>query len=150
VHGEGSRALGQLYQISNQRTLGSDWNSQVEAVQNFGQEVARYERETRRALLREPGPKQLLIEDFERAYEVLAKSEAISTAQALDALSILRLAVHSGLAEEMGVSLDAQLLLLNSFQLQPGHLQARIGAELPPEARDASRAHLLRESLNLG
>ena len=149
VHGEGSRALGQLYQISNQRTLGTDWSSQLEAVQGFGQEVARYERETRRALLREAGPRKLLEEDFGRAHQVLAESEALTTAQALDALSVLRLAVHCGLADELGFSLDSHLMLLNSFQLQPGHLQARVGSELPPEARDASRARLLRESLSI-
>ncbi len=149
VHGEGSRALGHLYQISNQRTLGSDLSQQLHVIEDFGREVTRYEREVRQALLREEANRRGLAEDLERAHSQLKESEGISTAEALEALSTLRLGVLSGLAEDLGVALDPVRLLTDSFQIQPGHLQARIGLELDPDQRDASRARLLRDSLGL-
>ena len=59
------------------------------------------------------------------------------------------LAMLCGLSPELGYDLDPERLLTDSFQIQPGHLQARIGAELDPGQRDASRARLLRDSLGL-
>lgn len=149
VHGEGSRAMGHLYQISNQRTLGSDVAQQIQAVDEFGHEVASYEREVRQALLREEASRRGLAADVERAHRLLAEAQGISTEEALEALSTLRLAVLGGLAAELHIGLDPGKLLTNSFQIQPGHLQARIGLALEPAARDASRARLLRESLGL-
>ncbi|MBC8330328.1 MAG: hypothetical protein ISR76_03165 [Planctomycetes bacterium] len=149
VHGEGSRALGHLYQISNQRTLGTDLGQQLHVIEDFGGEVTRYEREVRQALLRDDANRRALIADVERAYLQLNDAEGLSTAEALEALSTLRLAMLCGLSPELGYDLDPERLLTDSFQIQPGHLQARIGAELDPGQRDASRARLLRDSLGL-
>lgn len=149
VHGEGSRALGHLYQISNQRTLGSDVASQVQAVADFGRQVAGFERQVRRALVADAAGRAALREDASRAWKVLHESPRLTTVQALESLSVLRLAVLGGLGEELGLELDDHGLLVQSFQLQPGHLQARIGSELEPEARDQYRARLLREALGI-
>ena len=149
VHGEGSRALGHLYQISNQRTLGSDLGQQIGAVADFGRQVATYERDVRQALLREDGNRRGLMEDVEKSFQLLQGSPELSTGQALEALSTLRLAALGGLTEEMPGELEPDALLRNSFQLQPGHVQARIGMELGPSERDASRARMLRDSLGI-
>ncbi len=150
VHGEGSRALGHLYQISNQRTLGTDVSAQIRAVAEFGTLVSKYERDVRSALLGEEGNRRALKEDVAKAFQVLQESPALSTAQALDALSTLRLAALGGVVEEvLGRPFTPADLLRQSFQLQPGHLQARIGAALDPADRDSSRATLLRDALGI-
>ena len=76
-------------------------------------------------------------------------SEQITTAQALGALSTLRLASLGGLLGKAGIDFTAEQLLIQSFCLQPGHLQARIGAEMDPIHRDSYRATLLRDSLGI-
>ncbi|HEX9792782.1 MAG TPA: hypothetical protein VGC54_02255 [Planctomycetota bacterium] len=149
VHGEGSRALGNFYQISNQRTLGSDVQKQIQDVSDYARQVSSYEREVREALLGEEGNRRALREDVRRAWNNLAGSEKLSTAEALDSLSTLRLAAMGGLDTELELVLDGDEVLVQCFQLQPGHLQARIGTELDPEQRDRSRARLLRESLGI-
>ena len=133
----------------HQRTLGSDLAQQLHGIEDFGREVTRYEREVRQALLREEANRRSLIADVERAYEQLTGADALSTAEALEALSTLRMAVLCGLTEELRIDLDPERLLTDSFQIQPGHLQARIGAVLDPDQRDASRARLLRDSHGL-
>jgi len=149
VHGEGSRALGDLYQISNQRTLGGNVMGQIQQVEEFGREVAGYERQTRQSLVAHEAGCRNLQADVLRCYDDLVAAEGLTTGQALGALSTLRLACLAEVLEEKGVHLEEHDLLLNSFQIQPGHLQARVGSELPPEQRDASRAELLRSALSL-
>ncbi len=149
VHGEGSRALGHLYQISNQKTLGGDLASQLKGVRDFGLQVVAYEGKTRDEILGSEASRRSLLRDVEQAYTRLQESGKITTAQALGALSTLRLASLGGLLGKAGIEFTAEQLLIQSFCLQPGHLQARIGAEMDPIHRDSYRATLLRDSLGI-
>lgn len=151
VHGEGSRALGHLYQISNQRTLGPSEREQVGQIVQFGRDIARYERDVRKRLHDDTGKRRELIETAQGAWRALSDSEHLSSAQALQALSTLRLAVLCELGDQIECDppLHAHTLLELSFQLQPGHLQARFGAAMTPEQRDASRAQVLRKGLGI-
>lgn len=149
VHGEGSGAMGHLYQISNQRTLGEEVLAQMEAVRDFGTKVAKYERDVRAALLKEDGNRRVLDEDVRKAWQALADSKEMTTGQALEALSTLRLAALGGVASDLGLDCNSAELLNLTFQVQRGHLQARIGSELDASQRDSSRARLLREALGI-
>ena len=149
VHGEGSRALGHLFQISNQLTLGSEVPAQMKLVEDFARQLVSFERRTRQELLSDASSRAVLIKDIKAHYRLLCEAPGITSAQALNSLSILRLAMNSGLDQELGFQLTEHQLLLNSFQIQPGHLQGRIGCELKPSERDASRAQLLRSALCL-
>jgi protein arginine kinase len=148
-HGEGSRTVGHLYQISNQRTLGPSCEEQWQEVHRFGLEVTRFEQEVRGKILADEVSTRTLTDDIQKAYSILRDSTRLTTAQALEALSMLRLAALGGLFGELGVAFTSEQLLTQSFQLQPGHLQARIGSEMDPVTRDCSRATLLREALGI-
>ncbi len=149
LHGEGSRALGRLYQISNQVTLGSSSAAQAQKVTEFGQSVAHFERSTRARFRQDAGARQELVAEVERAHARLLGAPALSTAEALELLSTIRLAVLAGLAQEIGHAYDPQTVLQQMFQLQPGHLQARLGREMDPGERAAARAEQLRGALDL-
>ncbi|KAA3610785.1 MAG: hypothetical protein DWQ01_07690 [Planctomycetota bacterium] len=150
VHGEGSQALGHLYQISNQRTLGTDVSEQIQAVAEFGRQTMNFEREVRGAMLRDAGHKEQLIVDVQESHQLLKTAKKLTTAQALDALSMLRLAVLADLKEALdGSTFPPHKLLHLCFRLRPGHLQARLGSELGPEARDYSRAKEIRDALRI-
>ena len=148
-HGEGSQALGNLYQISNQRTLGIPEEDQLRQVRQFGLEVTRFEQEVRTQILKDEASTRSLTSDIQSAYDILHTSARLTTSQALDALSMLRLAALGGLFGNLGVTFTSEQLLSQAFQLQPGHLQARIGSELDPITRDCSRAELLRKALGI-
>ena len=147
VHGEGSRALGNLYQISNQRTLGSEAAAQLRAVADFGREVARYERATRKRMAQDTGARRELVDEVRRAAELIREAPGLATAEALDALSKLRLGALAEVASEAASPVDERLLLQLSFRLQPGHLQAHLGRTMAPAERDEARAALIRETL---
>jgi protein arginine kinase len=149
VHGEGSRALGNLYQISNQVTLGVPSTEQVATIASFAAELVDYERRERTALFRDEARRDALLADAAEALSSLRTGEAISSAEALTKLSVLRLALLAGAGEDLGSSdlpAAGQVLTL-CFQLQPGHLQARFGQALDPAQRDRSRALLLQQGL---
>lgn len=152
VHGEGSRALGNLYQISNQITLGVPAKQQVATIDAFGRKLIEYERKQRASLLRDTGARAALLADASEAWRKLSSAEALSTAEALTKLSVLRLALLAGVGDELGADStlpSAREVLTLCFQLQPGHLQARFGQSLDPERRDRSRALLVRQGLGL-
>lgn len=152
VHGEGSRALGNLYQISNQITLGVPAKKQVATIDAFGRKLIEYERTQRANLLRETGLRAALLADATEAWRKLSSAEALSTAEALTKLSVLRLALLANVGDELGAGTtlpSARDVLTLCFQLQPGHLQARFGQSLDPERRDRSRALLVRQGLGL-
>ncbi|MDP7062078.1 MAG: hypothetical protein QF489_03980 [Planctomycetota bacterium] len=147
VHGEGSQALGHLYQISNQRTMGVTAKVQLKAVADFAREVSTYERETREQFRGEGDANSILCEDLVAALDLLRLAETLTTAQALDALSVLRLGTLLEMTSSLGFECSPERLLCLSFKLQPGHLQARSGTEMTPEQRDVARAGLLRAEL---
>jgi protein arginine kinase len=151
VHGEGSLAMGSYYQISNQRTLGLSTSDQLQQIADFGRQVSRYERETREQINKTVDLRQALIEDAQAAWQLFGQAPRISTTEALNGLNDLRLLLLCGLGPELATELmpTAQDALSLSFQIQPGHLQARFGLALDVERRDISRAQLLRRGLKI-
>ena len=148
VHGEGSQALGFFYQISNQRTLGETMAAQMAVVADYGREVVGYETATREQFRSDPSARERLHEDTMKAVEMLAERRELTSAQALESLSTIRLATL--LEVETGLEHDAFDLLCLCFRLQPGHLQAQLGREMSAEDRDLARAAWLKEQLGLG
>lgn len=141
-YGEGSDALADLYQISNQTTLGK--TEQVirhELSSEIIPRVIEYERAERRKLLER---KSRVIEDQAwRALGTLRHARLLSTEEALAALSTVRLGAVLGILPEIDPALINHLLLI----AQPAHLQAVTRKALDPERARAVRADLLRERL---
>ncbi len=138
-HGEGTGASGDFYQISNQKTLGKAESVIIDDLLSFVPEIIRYEREVREALL---GHTRSRLEDrIWRAYGILRTSRLISTEEALDMLSLVRLGAVLKLLN--GVTLEGvnQLFILT----QPAHTQQRAGGSLADEERDGRRAAFLRK-----
>lgn len=149
VHGEGSRALGNLYQISNQRTLGTTAQEQLRSVEEFGKEVATYERGTRRRMSEDSGARRELIDDVRRAAALLRDAPGLATPEALEALSMLRLGALAEVSADAEAPSEERLLLQLCFGLQPGHLQSGMGRSMEPADRDKARAERIRSVLGI-
>lgn len=142
LYGEGSRALGDFYQVSNQITLGRD-EAQIQAdvflaVTRFVQ----WEREVREALLRGTARTRTL-DRVHRALGTLERAQILTSEEALGCLSALRFGVQTELLDGFDLPSINRALLLS----QPGHLQRHSRERLEPDARDQRRAQLLRETL---
>lgn len=141
LYGEGTEASGQIFQISNQNSLGKSEEEIVQALQVVGAKVVELEKEARAHLYRE---NRLHVEDqICRSYGILANARIITSNEAMRYLSDVRLGVDLGLFPKLNVRLLNELMI----QMQPAFLQKQAGEELDAVARDVRRAQLIRERL---
>lgn len=137
IYGEGTESLGNLYQISNQSTLGESEEAILERLERVIRDVARYETQAREKLMQ---TNPLMVRDqIGRAVGILGYAHIISSKEALNHLSMLRLGAETGIVPEEAVEICDQLFM----ETQPAHLQWRGGHKLSPESRDAIRAKMI-------
>jgi protein arginine kinase len=142
LYGEGTESLGNLYQISNQSTLGESEEAIIERLDRVISQVAAHERNAREKLLEdEPS---MVADKIGRAYGVLRHAHLIDSKEALNHLSLLRLGAGVGFFPQEAVATCDTLLM----DIQPAHLQLHAGRKLSPDERDAIRAEILRERLH--
>ncbi len=141
LYGEGSQAMGDFYQISNQITLGKSEPEIIEMIKDVVPNVIDYERRVRKALITENH--QQLHDQISRAYGILRSAQTISSEETLHLLSSLRMGVNLGLIETPDLTLANELFI----QTQPAHLQKRYAKELSSAERNTARAGYLRERL---
>lgn len=141
LYGEGSQAMGDFYQISNQITLGRSEPEIVEMITDVVPNIIDYERRVRRALVTENH--EGLHDQVARALGILSKARNISSEETLHLLSSLRMGVNLGLIDAPDLTLANELLIYT----QPAHLQKTLERELDSEERNHARADYLRERL---
>ena len=141
LYGEGSRASGDFYQISNQITLGKSEATILSEIREVIPEIIKYERSARTALLREN--RQALQDRVARAYGTLGSATMMTSEETMDLLSTVRLGIHLGLLDDLTIPTVNELFL----NTQPAHLQKLTGNSLDGEERNAARARYLRTRL---
>ncbi len=139
-YGEGSEAIGEIYQISNQTTLGK---TERDILASFSTgimpKIIEYERHARRRLMEN---RREIVEDrVNRALGTLRYARLLNADEAIRLLSQVRLGVVLGMIEDLDLSTVAELMLIS----QPAHLQKVIGTELNQAQRRAARAALMRD-----
>lgn len=143
-YGEGTEAVGDLFQISNQTTLG---RSEQQILEDFCDvvipEMIEYEQRSREALA-EQRP-AVLDDKIYRALGTLSSARLLGSEEALYLLSSLRLGVSLGRIASVSLSTVNELFLLT----QPGHLQKVAGQELTGPERREFRATYVRERLGV-
>jgi len=142
LYGEGTESLGNLYQISNQSTLGESERDIIRRLERVIAQVAEQEQNAREKLL-EDDP-VMVADKIGRAYGLLRHSHLIDSKEALNLLSLLRLGGSLDWFPADTVPLCDQLLM----DIQPAHLQLEAGRKLAPEERDTLRAKIVRDRLH--
>ncbi|MEN6387060.1 MAG: protein arginine kinase [Phycisphaerales bacterium] len=143
LFGEGTEAIGDFFQISNQVTLGISEQKIVEDFQNLIiPKIVEYERIARDKLLIKDVT--ILDDKIARALALLKSAKLISSHEAMFLLSNLRMGINMGRIKEISIQTVNELFLLT----QPAHLQINKGQSLTPEQRDILRAETLRAKLN--
>lgn len=143
IYGEGSEALGNVFQISNQITLGKSEEDIVEDLRSVVMQLIQQEKAARQDLLE---TSKLQLEDrVYRSYGILAFSRIIHSKEAATCLSDIRLGIDLGLIKDVSRNILNELMVLT----QPGFLQHYFKEMLSPGERDIKRATLIRERVNL-
>jgi protein arginine kinase len=143
IYGEGSEALGNVFQISNQITLGKSEIDIVEDLISVVQQIIAQERSAREALVQ---TSNIQLEDrVYRSFATISNARIIETKEAATCISDVRLGIDLGYIKNISRSILNELLILT----QPGFLQKYAGGHLRPFERDIRRASLIRERLEL-
>jgi len=141
VMGEGTDAHGDLFQLSNMGTLGRTEADTIGSLRDLVVEVVGHERNARARLMED---RRCDVLDYVgRALGVLTHARILSSHEAIDLLSALRLGIELGMVRHLTVARVNELLLLS----QPGHLQKLEGRDLDSASRDQVRADLMRRRL---
>src|SRR5437899_1606183 len=141
LYGEGTEALGNVFQVSNQMTLGESESAIVERLEKVLGQIIEHEENARGTLL-EKKPK-MVYNHIGRAYGILANAHSISSKETMNLLSLMRLGVDVGLFPDVERWLVDELFIIT----QPAHLQKRFSEKLSAEERDLLRADMVRERL---
>jgi protein arginine kinase len=139
--GEGSEDFGNMYQISNQPTLGVSESDVVKRIDDIAKTLVELENNARTRLMQK---REIYVRDYvNRAYGISKYAEVMSSGEALDLLSALRFGVEFGMLGGVSLSRITELMLL----IQPGHLQKNAKNELSAADRDILRSRLVRKKL---
>lgn len=139
LYGENTEAYGNMYQLSNQITLGKSENDIVMSIKSIGYQIIEQERLLRTELLNRKGNK--LEDRIMRSYGILRFARNLSSDEALQKLSDLRLGIDLKLIPEL-TEINVNELILD---IQPGNLQQHSGKPLKPDERDILRASYVRQ-----
>jgi protein arginine kinase len=141
LYGEGTEALGNVFQVSNQMTLGETEIVIVERLEKVLSQIIEHEEDARETLLEKKS--KLVFNHIGRAYGTLANAHMISSKETMNQLSLMRLGVDLGVFPTLDRSTVDELFILT----QPAHLQKQHSEKLSAEERDFLRADMLRERL---
>jgi protein arginine kinase len=141
LYGEHSEATGNIFQISNQATLGQAEDDILAGIANIMTQIIDQERNVRSELYKQ---NPLKTEDrVFRSLGILSNARVISAEESLKLLSDVRLGLSLGIIK----NIDMETLNEVMVTIQPAILQKGVGSPLGPEERDIKRAEIIRNKL---
>jgi protein arginine kinase len=141
IYGEGSNAQGNVFQVSNQVTLGLSEEEIISNLAAVTKQIIDMEKSAREGLLK---ANRIQLEDNSwRSLAILRNARVLTSSECLNLISNVRLGI------ELGIINDMDSIVLNELMIntQPATLSKREGEELTPELRDVYRAQYVREKL---
>ncbi len=142
LYGEGTQAMGDFYQISNQITLGKSEEKLIRSLKDVIPNIILYERKVRSALVKDNRAE--LHDKISRAYGLLRSAQSISSQETMDLLSSVRMGVNLGFIDDLSIPTVNELFI----HTQPAHLQKLRKTTLDSADRNAARAGYLRHRLS--
>ncbi len=137
LYGEGTEIQGSLLQFSNQITMGASENEIIAKLENIVNQIINHEKDAREHLKK--NNYDALADKLWRSYGTLKYARSITSAEAKELLSDVRL------AQNMGIITDSKI---NTTELEvdtePASIMKQAGKNLNPAERDRQRAEIIR------
>jgi len=141
LYGEGTKALGNIFQISNQTTLGETEEEIIQKLKNVVIQIINKEREIRENLLE---TRSVEIEDkVLRSLGILKYSRIISSEESMKLFSDVKMGINMGIIKNIESKDIINLMMLT----QPASLQEYFKEDLNVKKRDIKRSELIREKI---
>lgn len=142
MYGEGSGASADMYQLSNQVTLGISESDTISKLKSAVKQIVDKERELRKKLF--DGTSSEMLDRLWRSYGTLKYCRKIDTSEAGNLISNIRLASTCGIIP----SLKEKNLIKLLFEIMPAHIISRFPEAQDANLRDKYRADIIREFLS--
>ncbi len=136
AHGEGSSPKGEIYQLSNQITLGISEKEALDNLQSITLQLVAQERAAAKKLLENP----VQVDNIWRARGILQYARMLSCDEFMELSSLVRLGAREGLFE-----IDAKKLNELTYNIQPATINARENTDFAANQRDVIRAEEVRK-----
>ena len=144
TYGEGSKALGSIYQLSNQITLGISEEQAVKNLHEITLQIIEKEREARKALVKS----EKFVDQIYRCYGILKYAKLISSEEFFDLMSYVRIGISEKvLTSDIAEHVTMQKLNYLLSQVGSATISQNAKEDLPPEKRDSIRAKIIQEIL---
>jgi len=141
-YGEGTDFHGNLFQVSNQTTLGQKEEDIIDNLEVVCNKLIEKEQDARDRLMTRS--KEKIEDQIYRSYGILTNANIMSTAEAIDLLLKVRFGIELGVLEKIGYDLVNRLMLV----VQPGYLQLLKGQIYSKDQQEIARAGLIKEILS--
>jgi protein arginine kinase len=141
LYGEGTEAMGNIFQISNQVSMGITEEDSIDNIERITNQLITREDATRKSILTRS--KEALVDRVSRAYGTLKNAHLITSNETVTLLSAIRLGVDLSIVKNLDRRMVNELFILT----QPAHLQKLWGKTLNSNDRDIKRADLVRDKL---
>ncbi len=142
IYGEGSLVLGDLFQISNQNSLGATEDQIVDNLHAVTREIIKKERAERELIMTHNEDE--IKDKVMRAYAILTHAHMISANEALKLLSLLRMGVDLTLTDDVPADVLNRLMI----NIQPATLALKCGLGADEKAIDLYRAKYIKQELD--
>lgn len=141
LYGEGTEALGNLFQVSNQTTLGEREEEMIGRLNKVIETLIEHEQNARQILLQKN--LNTLLDQIGRAYGILTHAYSMTSKEALNLLSFIKLGIDLGFFPDHCREPVDELFM----ETQPAHLQKTSQQKLSVKERDSLRAEIVRDKL---
>ncbi len=141
LYGEGTEAVGNFFQVSNQVSVGLTEEEMIDNVERIINQVIYREEATRKNIMIKN--KEELSDRVWRAYGTLKSARIITSNETITLLSAIRIGVDMEIVKNLDRKMVNELFML----IQPAHLQKLEGKVLSSRERDIKRAEIVREKL---
>ena len=138
IYGEGSKAEGDVYQVSNNQTLGITEKEIAKNLNLIAQKIIDQERLARKYLSKNS---LKLEDDVYRSYGILVNARRLSEEEAIDLLSKVKLGTDLGIIKELNDKKIRELMLFT----KPANMQKRLSAKLSVIDQEASRCEVIKQ-----
>ena len=143
LYGEGSGSLGNIFQISNQITLGETEEDIISKLKGIVTQIINKERQSRKLLL---NTKKVETEDkIYRSLGTLQNARILSSEESMSLISDVRMGVAMGIVEDI----DINKLDLLAMEIQPANINKGNEEQLDSKQRDIKRSEILRRKLKI-
>ena len=138
VYGEGTKAEGAIYQISNNQTLGITEKEIAKNLNLITQKIIEQERVARKYLSKN----SVKLEDkVYRDYGILTNAKRLSEEESIELLSSVKLGTDLGIIKELTDKKVSELILYT----KPANIQKRLGKKLSILNQEIARCEVIKQ-----